>query len=136
MDTVEKVVRKIKENDRFANLVGLDIQEVKLGYARVTMTVEEKHLNSLDITQGGAIFTLADTAFALASNSHGKTAVALNMSINFLKATKLGSVLTATATEEKVTRSTGMYRMEVTDESGELVCLAEGLVFRKKDDMV
>lgn len=136
MDTIEKVVRKIGGNDRFANLIGFDILEVKPGYARLSMKVEEKHLNSLDITQGGAIFTLADTAFALASNSHGKVAVALNVSINFLKATTLGSLLTVTAQEEKVTRSTGLYRMEVTDETGDLVCLAEGLVFRKKDDIV
>jgi len=136
MDTIEKVVRKITENDRFANMVGLTIGEVKPGYATVTLTVEDKHLNSLDITQGGAIFTLADTAFALASNSHGKTAVALNMSINFVKATKLGSVLTAIAREDKITRSTGLYRIEVKDQSGELVSVAEGLVFRKQDDIV
>jgi len=72
----------------------------------------------------------------LASNSHGKTAVALNMSINFVKATKLGSVLTAIAREDKITRSTGLYRIEVKDQSGELVSVAEGLVFRKQDDIV
>lgn len=136
MDTVEKVVRKITENDRFANLVGLNIGEVKTGYAEVTVTVEDKHLNSLDITHGGVIFTLADTAFSLASNSHGKTAVALNMSINFVKATKVGTVLTAIAREDKITRSTGLYRIEVTDQSGELVSVAEGLVFRKQEDFV
>lgn len=136
MDTIEKVIRKISENDRFANMVGLKIGEVKPGYARVTFTVEDKHLNSLNITQGGAVFTLADTAFALASNSHGKTAVALNMSINFVKATTTGAVLTAIAQEDKITRSTGLYRIEVRDQSGELVSLAEGLVFRKQEDVV
>ncbi len=136
MDTIEKVVRKVKENDRFSKMVGVDILELKPGYARATMTVDDKHLNSGNITHGGAVFTLADTALALACNSHGKTAVLLNMSINLLKATNLGAVLTATAQEEKITRSTGLYRIEVTDELGELVSLAEGLVFRKKEDVV
>lgn len=136
MDTLEKVFRKIKENDRFAQLTGLEILEIKPGYARVTMTVEDKHLNSVNITHGGAVFTLADTALSLACNSHGKKSVLLNMSINLLKATSLGAVLTAIAKEEKITRSTGLYRIEVTDESGEVVSLAEGLVFRKKDDIV
>ena len=136
MDTIEKVIRKFTENDRFANMVGLKIEEVKPGYARVSLTVEDRHLNSLDITQGGAIFTLADTAFALASNSHGQTAVALNLSINFVKATKLGTVLSAIAQEDKITRSTGLYRIEVCDQTGELVSLAEGLVFRKQESMV
>lgn len=133
MDTVEKVVRKITGNDRFAKLVGLNIGEVKPGYAQVTMKVEDKHLNSVNITHGGAVFTLADLAFALASNSHGQVALGLNMSINFVKATQVGAVLTATATEDKLTRSTGLYRIEINDDLGELVALAEGLVFRKKD---
>lgn len=135
MDTVARVVRKITENDRYIRMAGVRTEEVKPGYARVAMTVEDKHLNSLDNTHGGAVFTLADAAFALAANSHGQVAVGLNMSISFVKATRLGDVLTATATEDKLTRSTGLYRIEVTDQSDELVAVAEGLVFRKKDIM-
>ncbi len=133
MDGVERAVRRITGNDRFARMAGVKIEEVRPGYARVSMKVEEKHLNSVDITHGGAVFTVADTAFALASNSHGQVALALNMSINFLKATGLDSTLTAEATEDKLTNRTGLYRITVKDETGDLVSVAEGLVYRKKD---
>ncbi len=133
MDSVERAVHRITRNDRFARMAGIEVNEVRLGYARVTMKVEDKHLNSVDITHGGAVFTLADMAFALASNSHGQVSLALNMSINFLKATELGAVLTAEATEDKLTNRTGLYRLTVTDETGDMVALAEGLVYRKKE---
>ncbi|MHB9094750.1 MAG: PaaI family thioesterase [Eubacteriales bacterium] len=133
MDSVERAVQRITRNDRFARMAGIEVNEVRLGYARVTMKVEDKHLNSVDITHGGAVFTLADMAFALASNSHGQVSLALNMSINFLKATELGAVLTAEATEDKLTNRTGLYRLTVTDETGDMVALAEGLVYRKKE---
>ncbi len=135
MDGVERAVRRISSNDRFARMVGVAIEEVRPGYARVTMKVEDKHLNSVDITHGAAVFTVADTAFALASNSHGRVALALNMSINFLKATGYGSILTAEATEDNLTNRTGLYRITVKDETGDLVSLAEGLVYRKKEDI-
>lgn len=135
MDSVERAVRRISGNDRFMKMVGVEIDEVRPGYAKVSMKVEDKHLNSVDITHGGAVFTVADMAFALASNSHGQVSVALNMSINFLKATTAGNLLTATATEDKLTNRTGLYRLTVEDETGDLVALAEGLVYRKKEQI-
>lgn len=131
MNDVEQVVRKIRENDRFGKMVGIDIAEAGPGYARVTLKVEDKHLNAVDITHGAAIFSLADLAFAIASNSHEKVAVALNMSINFLKATREGSFLTATAMEDNLTNRTGLYRIEVKDETNEIVAIAQGLAYRK-----
>ncbi len=131
MDTVTELVQKVKENDRFARLVGIKIEEAAQGYARVSLKIEDKHLNGVDITHGGAVFTLADLAFAIASNSHDKVALALSMSINLVKATTAGSLLTATATEDNLTNRTGLYRIVVKDESEDLVAVAEGLAYRK-----
>ncbi len=61
------------DNDRFAEHTGIELVEVSKGYARAEMKVEEKHLNGLGLAHGGAIFTLADLAFAAACNSHGAT---------------------------------------------------------------
>ena len=133
MNSVERAVRRITANDRFAKLVGTEIQEVKPGYAKVGLKVQDKHLNSVDITHGSVIFTLVDMAFALASNSHGQVALALNMSINFVKATVAGSTLIAEATEDKLANRTALYRITVTDETGDIVSVAEGLVYRKKE---
>ena len=87
-------------------------------------------LNGAGLTHGSAVFALADIVFAAASNSHGSLALALNVSISFLKATSEGSLLTAVAREENLTRKTGLYRLEVREEGGDLVALADGIAYR------
>ena len=85
----------------------------------------------MDIAQGGAIFTLADTAFAAASNSHGTLAVAINVNISFLKAVVPG-MLHAEAFENIVNKKIGSYTVNITDEEGDLVAVFQGMVYRKK----
>ncbi|MDD3654144.1 MAG: hotdog fold thioesterase [Desulfotomaculaceae bacterium] len=127
-----QIDRERLEKDALAQLMGIKINDIQAGYASATMEVRKELLNALGFTHGGAIFSLLDVVFAAASNSHGPVAVALNVNINFLKATKEGVLLTATAREENLTRKTGLYRLEVRDESGDIVALAEGLVYRPK----
>lgn len=131
MDTVKKVFEKITAGDVYARHNGIEITEIRPGFAKNRMTVGENHLNAMNITHGAAVFGLADVAFAAASNSHGQVAVALNMNISYVKATVKGDILTATATEDKLTNRTGLYRIVVEDDKGDLVAVAEGLVFRK-----
>lgn len=119
------------EKDAMAKHLGIVITEIKPGYACAIMKVTKELLNGLGITHGSAVFALADIAFAAASNSHGPEAMGLNVNINYLKATKEGAVLTAVAREENLTKRTGVYRMEVRDESGAMIALAEGLVYRR-----
>lgn len=120
------------KNDAYAKYLGIKIQNIKSGYAMVTMKVIPELLNGVGITHGGAIFSLADFAFAAASNSHGKVAVALDVHISYMKATFEGEVLTAVAFEENITKRTGLYRMEVTDAKGQKVAVAEGRVYRSE----
>lgn len=100
------------------------------GYACAVMEVVPELLNGEGLTHGSALFSLADIVLAAASNAHGPVALTLNVNIHFLKATTVGAVLTAVAREENLTRKTGIYRMEVRDDSGELIALAEGLVYK------
>ena len=120
-----------QERDALANHLGIQLLEVRPGYARAKMTVGPELLNGLGVTHGGTIFSLADIVFAAASNSHGIPALALNVNISFIKASKEGAVLTATAEEENITRKTGLYRMVVRDDSNELIATAQGLVYRR-----
>ena len=90
------------------------------------------HLNGYGTVQGGAIFTLADFAFAAASNSHGTVAVAINVSITFMKAAKTGT-LWAEAREISRNFKLGSYTVEVKDDQGELVALFQGLAYRKSE---
>ncbi len=123
--------KKRLEKDAFARYLDIKITEIKPGYASATLKITPDLLNGEGLTHGGAIFSLAYMVFAAASNSHGTVALALNVNISFLKATRDGAVLTAVAREESLTRKTGLYRLEVRDESGELVALAEGLAYRR-----
>lgn len=118
------------ERDRFANGNGMRVVEVRLGYARTEMTVEPRHMNGVGILQGGAVFTLADLAFAAASNSHGVVAVAAQVDITYFKAVRAGR-LTAVAEEISRTHKLSTCLIRVTDEEGNLVALFKGLAYIK-----
>ncbi|OGJ88567.1 MAG: phenylacetic acid degradation protein [Candidatus Raymondbacteria bacterium RifOxyA12_full_50_37] len=128
---MEKILAYFK-NDAFAAHNNIRLVEVAPGTATATMEITANHLNSLGTVQGGAIFTLADLAFAAASNAHGTVAVALNVSINFLKAVGVGT-LYANATENSINPKVATYTVRVTNEKDELIATFEGLAYRKKD---
>ena len=123
-------IARFFERDRFAKENGIEVLEVRPGFARTQMTVEPRHLNSIGILQGGALFTLADLAFAVASNSHGVVAVACQADITWFKAVQSGR-LTATAEEISRTRKLSTCLIRVTDESAELVALFKGVAYVK-----
>jgi acyl-CoA thioesterase len=123
--------RALLARDRFAAHVGVTLLEVGDGTARARMEVSPLHLNGVDVVQGGAVFTLADLAFAAASNSHDRVAVAIDVSISFVKGVSRG-VLLAEAREEAVTDRLSTCLVRVTDESGDLVALFKGTAYRKK----
>ena len=123
-------IARFFERDRFAKENGIEVLEVRPGFARTQMTVEPRHLNSIGILQGGALFTLADLAFAVASNSHGVVAVACQADITWFKAVQSG-LLTATAEEISRTRKLSTCLIRVTDENQDLVALFKGLAYIK-----
>ena len=131
MENIERFLKK----DRFAEHVGIELLEVATGKARARLRVEEKHLNGAGIAHGAAIFSLADFVFAAASNSHGTVALAINVSISFLKAVT-GGVLTAEAKEVSLNPKLGTYAIEVKDEAGDIVATFQGMVYRKKDSIM
>ncbi len=131
---VRKITTKrIKDyfgQDALAAHLGIELLDVSPGKAVARMQLRDHHLNSLGTVHGGAIFALADFAFAAASNSHGTVAVALNATISFVKAASTG-VLTAEAAEISVSRKIGTYTVNVTDESGQIVAVFQGMAYRK-----
>ncbi len=128
----QKLFQKF-ESDVYSKMMGIKLLELGPGYARLEMPVREDMVNFHGITHGGAITSLADAAFAAASNSHGQMAVALNITINLLKATTAGVLLTATGQEENLNHRVAVYRITVEDDSGDVVALMEGLVYRKNE---
>jgi acyl-CoA thioesterase len=87
--------KKFLRDDKFALHTGIELLEVKSGTAKVRMEVKPFHINGVGLVHGGALFTLADFAFAAAANSHKEVAVAINASISYLKGIKTGTKLPA-----------------------------------------
>lgn len=105
-------------NDYYATRVtGIEIEQAAQGYARCSMKIERNHKNALGNVMGGAVFTLADFAFAIASNFDQKPAVSQSSTITYLSAPK-GDTLYAQAEKIKSGRSTCFYKIEVTDNLG------------------
>ncbi len=125
-------VRALMRRDRFAARCGVRLLEVREGHARATMRLTADHLNGVGVVQGGAIFTLADLAFAACCNSHGTIAVALDASITFARAAVKGT-LTAEAKEIAVSRHVSVCDVRVTDGTGALVAAFKGTAFRKEE---
>lgn len=126
---MENDIIKFFERDRFAHYVGIDLIEVKPGYAVTRLKLSEKHLNGLDIVQGGAIFTLADFAFAAATNSNGLATVGINSSITNFKSPK-GTVITAKAKETSTEKRICGCDVDVFDEDGSLIAKYSGTGYR------
>ena len=126
--------RRYFAGDRYAALTGVQIVAAGKGYCRASLIIEDKHLNAANVVQGGAIFTLADLAFAVASNSHGQLALAINVNISFLRGISTGT-LYATATEVGEPKRLGAYDVLVTDEQGEIIARFNGMVYRKNQKL-
>lgn len=122
----------LQAGDKFAAHSGIELVSVAPGHAVTRLEVQPWHLNAVGLVQGGAIFTLADFAFAAASNSHGTVAVGINVSITFQNAARTG-VLTAEAREVSCNPKLASYTVNVTDAAGQPIAIFQGLVYRKKD---
>jgi acyl-CoA thioesterase len=127
-------MKKFVQKDAFARHIGVEILEHGKGTARARMEIGKNHLNSAGMVHGGAIFSLADAVFSIASNSHGTLAVAINVCISFFKAATHGT-LTASAEEVSINPKLATYLITVTDDAGNKIALFQGTVYRKKDSI-
>ena len=106
--------------------MGMELLYCKPGTASMRMTVEDKHLNGHQMCHGGFIFTLADSTFAFACNSHNNAAVASSASIEFLKPALLGDVLTCVGVEQVLSGRHGVYDMTVRNQKDQVIALFRG----------
>ena len=121
------------ENDQCAQTLEISIDEVSPGAATVSMIVSKKFANGHGYCQGGIITTLADTAFAHASNSYNKMTVAQKVSIDFIRSAKIGDKLTAVAIEKSRGKLTGLYEIEVVNQDKKLLAIMVGNSFERKE---
>ncbi len=132
-DKAHHIVDQMFANDRFSQWLGIERLEERPGYCRIQMTVRPEMCNGMGIAHGGITFSLADSAFAFASNGHGPKAVSVETSISHLRAVHPGEVLTAIAEEDNLGNKLGHYRVNVYNQNQELVALFKGTVYRRKE---
>ncbi len=124
-------VREMFSADRFATLNGMVIDEIGDHYAKCSVVIDERHLNAMGGVMGGVHFTLADFAFAVASNWQEPGTVGLNTTISYVGPVK-GTKLTAEARLVKNGRSTCCYSIQVTDDLGNIAAAVQCMGFHKR----
>lgn len=122
--------------DTCSKWLGMTLEEVRPGYARVRMPVRPEFLNGLGICHGGLMFTLADSTFAFACNSYNIPAVASGCAIEFLKSVRGGDVLVAEGQEQTLSGRHGVYDIKVTNSGGEVVAMFRGKSAQLKGEIV
>lgn len=126
-ERAERAAAAMWEGDAASRELGLRVVETGEGRAVLEMTVEPRHCNGHGICHGGVTFTLADSAFAYASNSRNRTTLAQHNSITYLAPAHPGDVLRAEAEETSLTGRSGIYDVTVSDNAGRRIALFRGL---------
>ena len=121
-------VEEMLGGDPFARSLGIELVSVTDEEIVVQMVVGESHVNFLGVGHGGMVFSLADCAFSLASNSAGDRAVAIDTHLVLTAPSKPGDQLTATVSAASRGRTLGTYRVDVSREDGRKVALFTGTV--------
>ncbi len=118
-------------HDEFAKQNGIEIVDISDGYARTQIQIEPRHLNAGGSVQGGVLFTMADLAFAAATNSHGTLTVTSTANITFVRGASVG-VITAEAREIVNHHHLPFCEVQVTDQAGNLLAIFTASGYRKE----
>ncbi|GHA51485.1 phenylacetic acid degradation protein PaaD [Amylibacter ulvae] len=136
-DTIaRKVAQLMQTKDASIRSVGITYDDSGVGWARMKMLVSEKNANTQGFCHGGFIFTLADSAFGYAANSHNQRTVTASADIIYLLPGVMGDVLTAEAVEQSRSGRSGIYDVTVTNPQGEQVALFRGVARTAKGEHI
>jgi acyl-CoA thioesterase len=127
-DLAERVVSAMMARDAFSRWLGIEVVEVRPRAATIRMRVRDDMVNGFGVCHGGALFSLADSALAFASNTHGRVTVSIENAITYPAAIRAGDELTAVAIEESATRRLAFFRVEVR-RGGAIVSIFRGTVY-------
>lgn len=128
-------IMKMLQKDSYARSLGIKLVDIGEGSAIAEMEVKNNMLNMHGTLHGAVTFALADFVFQAACNSYGRISVGLTTTVNYMAAGKLGSVVTASATEEKKNYRTAWYKIRV-ECNGELIATMEAVTYRKESYFV
>jgi len=129
----ERVVNHMMSRDAFSQWLGIDIVEIRPNAATVRMTVRDEMVNGFGVCHGGVTFSLADSALAFASNTHGRLTMSIENSITYPKSVSPGDVLTARAEQESASNRLAFFRVIVRRADEETVALFRGTVYKTQN---
>lgn len=129
----QKVVEKMMSKDAFSRWLGIEVADIKPGYVELQMVVRKEMVNGFNVSHGGIVFSLADSALAFASNSYGRVALALENDISYLEKVKAGDHLIARTEELSRGNRIGVYNVEVLNQDEDSVATFRGTVLRTKE---
>jgi acyl-CoA thioesterase len=133
-DLANKIVDKMLDEDKFSQWLGIEKILVEQGHCILKMKVREEMVNGFGIAHGGIAYSLADSALAFASNAYGRLSVALDCTISYPAAVNVGDELKCEAKEFSLTKSTGTYLIEVTNQNNQRVAFFKGTVYRTRKE--
>ncbi|MBF6610017.1 MAG: hotdog fold thioesterase [Chryseobacterium sp.] len=125
-----EIAQYMLNQDYFSQWMGIKLIEVREKYCRIEMPVKQEMINGLKTAHGGITFAFADSALAFSSNNTNDASVALNCTINFTKAVKMGDTLTAESMLIADTRKTAVYDIQITNQQKHLVASFRGTVYK------
>ena len=134
MNQSEKIVDTMYQNDAFSQWLGIEVVEVKDGYCELKMTLRKEMLNGFQIAHGGIAYSLADSALAFASNSHGRKSLSVETSISHTVSVKEGDSLIAVSNEISLSPKIGIYLISIKNQNEQEVALFKGTVYRTSKD--
>jgi len=126
-------LKELVEREKFRKFLGIEIVEIKNGYAKVKLEIKENMTNIYDFTHGGLIFTLADEAFEIACNSRGYIEYGLNVTISYTKASNPGDTLFAEARFISESKKIATYHIKITNQNNEIIAMCQAMAYKKKE---
>lgn len=126
--TPEEIVHTMMKGDAFSHWLGIRVLEIKKGFSKLEMTVEEQMVNGFTIAHGGISYSLSDSALAFAANGYGLKCVSIETSISHTRPAKIGDVLTAECIELNRGKTIGIYEVTVTNQENKKVSIFKGTV--------
>jgi acyl-CoA thioesterase len=129
-DLANRIVNKMLDEDKFSQWLGIEKVLIEQGHCILKMKIREEMVNGFGIAHGGIAFSFADSALAFASNAHGRLSVALECSISYPVALNVGDEITCEAKEFSLTKKTGTYLIEISNQKKEKIAFFKGTVFR------
>lgn len=133
-ELANRVVDAMFDKDWFSQWLGIERVLVEPGKCILRMRIRNEMLNGFGIAHGGITYSLADSALAFASNSHGRQSVSIETSISHTVALKENEVIIAKAEEQSLSNKIGIYQVKVENQKGDLVALFKGIVYRTSKD--